>query len=810
MSLPILLLLVAGLLTVISLVQRLAGRLTLPASILFALVGIVIGTLARGVVDLPVSSGTFLYVFLPALLFQSSLTVDVKRLIDDAAPILLLAVVAVLVAALLIGVAMYPLAGLSLTACLLLGSMVATTDSVAVIAIFRDVGAPARLSRLVEGESLLNDAAAIVLFTVLLDLMLGGAGTSVGGATVSFLRTFLGGVAAGYLGARAVVALLSWLQDLRLAQVTLTLALPYLVYIIGERGLGVSGVVAAVTAGLVMSAIGPPRIAPRDWQFLNDVWEQLGYWASSLIFVLAALLVPRLLVDVGWHDAALLGMLLLSALAARALVLFVFLPVLHALKLSARVGLRYNIVILWGGLRGAITLALALAVTEDARISPEVQRFIAVQATGLTLFTLLISGLTLRPLIRWLGLDRLSALDQALRAHVLGLSRARVAETVRRIGQQYRFPGPLVDGVASQLVAPSPSGLPAAAFSALSTEEDQLRLGIEALCQREREVVLEHFDARTISGRTVEELVQGVSRLLDRVRARGPDQYLAASAEIVDFSRRFRLAHFLHRRFQFDRPLVERVATRFERLLVSRLVLESLDGHISDTIAPLVGDRVAPRLHELLADRLAMTTAALDALGAQYPAYAARLAQRFLQRVAIRHEDMAYKALFAERVIGPELFGALSRDLQVARQAAEQQPQLDLGLETRGLLARVPLFAGLSDYDLELLARRLRPRLAVPGERLIARGEDGDAMFFISSGTVEIETPHGVTRLEAGEFFGEMALVLHVPRQADATARTYCQLLVLALRDFDQLAARHRAIREHIDRVASDRSAMNR
>jgi monovalent cation:H+ antiporter, CPA1 family len=258
LSLPILLLLVAGLLTVISLVQRLAARLTLPASILFAIVGIVIGTLARGVVDLPVSSGTFLYVFLPALLFQSSLTVDVKRLIDDAAPILLLAVVAVLVAAFVIGLALVPLAGVSLTACLLLGSMVATTDSVAVIAIFRDVGAPARLCRLVEGESLLNDAAAIVLFTVLLDLLLGGAGSSVGGATLSFLRTFLGGIAAGYLGAHVVVALLSWLQDLRLAQVTLTLALPYLVYIIGERGLGVSGVVAAVTAGLVMSAVGPP------------------------------------------------------------------------------------------------------------------------------------------------------------------------------------------------------------------------------------------------------------------------------------------------------------------------------------------------------------------------------------------------------------------------------------------------------------------------------------------------------------------------------------------------------------------------
>jgi monovalent cation:H+ antiporter, CPA1 family len=393
---------------------------------------------------------------------------------------------------------------------------------------------------------------------------------------------------------------------------------------------------------------------------------------------------------------------------------------------------------------------------------------------------------------------------------VLGLSRSRVADTVRRIGRQYRFPEPLVSGVADQLVAPpAATASTPAAYAALATDQDQLRLGIEALCQREREIVLEHFDARTISGRTVEELVRGVGRLLDRVRARGPDLYLVASAEIVDFSREFRLAHFLHRRFQIDRPLVDRLAVRFERLLVSRLVLESLDGHIGETVAPLVGPAIASRLRQLLAARLAMTTAALDALGAQYPAYATRLAQRFLQRVAIRHGDMAYKALFAERVIGPELYGALSRELQVSRQIADERPQLDLGLETRALLARVPLFAGLSDRDLAPLARHLRPRLAVPGERLIERGEDGDAMFFISSGTVEIETSRTTTMLSAGDFFGEMALVLHVPRQADATARTYCQLLVLDRKDFDGLAARHHAIRAHIDRVAEDRSAMN-
>jgi len=204
-----------------------------------------------------------------------------------------------------------------------------------------------------------------------------------------------------------------------------------------------------------------------------------------------------------------------------------------------------------------------------------------------------------------------------------------------------------------------------------------------------------------------------------------------------------------------------------------------------------------------------MTTAALDALAAQYPAYAARLNERVLQRVAIRQEDLAYRTLFAARVIGPELYSALSRDVQAFRGAAEERPRFDLGLEARALLARVPLLAGLPERDLDALSRRLRPRLAVPGERIIERGDEGDAMYFIASGTVEIAAAHGEATLTAGAFFGEMALVLQVPRQADATAATYCQLLVLSRRDFEHLTAGNAALRAQIDRVAAERSAEN-
>jgi len=184
------LLVVAGLLLVVGLSQPLAVRIGLPPSVVLAAAGMGIGAFpalsvqlglsesvdaAAGLfAKLPVSSVTFIYVFLPLLVFEAGIATDVRRTIEDAAAILLLAVVATIITTAVIGFALWPFAPIPIVVCLLLGSVVATTDPAAVIAIFRDVGAPARLTRLVEGEALLNDAAAIALFVVLLGMIVAG------------------------------------------------------------------------------------------------------------------------------------------------------------------------------------------------------------------------------------------------------------------------------------------------------------------------------------------------------------------------------------------------------------------------------------------------------------------------------------------------------------------------------------------------------------------------------------------------------------------------------------------------------------
>src|SRR5271157_5887994 len=443
----------SGLLVVVALSQPLAGRLRLSPVVLLAVIAAAIGA-ASGVLlnsqlsprvgeavtlfaNLPLGSETFIYVFLPLLVFEAAFTSDVRRIIEDAAPILMLAVVATVITAVIVGLALWPFAGMSLVVCLLLGAVISTTDPAAVIALFRDVGAPARLTRLVAGESLLNDAAAIVLYAVLLGIIVSGRRPVIGSGALEFVLSFIGGGALGVIAGRAFLQIIPWLRDDRLAEGTLTVALAYLAFIAAERLFNVSGVVAVLASGMTVGAFGRTRIAPDNWAFLADLWEQIAFWAHSLVFLLASIVVPRLLFDVRLRDLVLLAALIVSAFVARLAVLFVLLPTLSLARLTQPISTVYKLAIAWGGLRGALTLVLALGVTENPVLPLEVRRFVAVLATGLVLFTLLVNGTTLRAVIHLLGLDRLSPVDRLLRDRVLELSYADTSEMIAKTAKEH-------------------------------------------------------------------------------------------------------------------------------------------------------------------------------------------------------------------------------------------------------------------------------------------------------------------------------------------------------------------------------------
>jgi CPA1 family monovalent cation:H+ antiporter len=269
----------------------------------------------------------------------------------------------------------------------------------------------------------------------------------------------------------------------------------------------------------------------------------------------------------------------------------------------------------------------------------------------------------------------------------------------------------------------------------------------------------------------------------------------------------FHIAYFLYRRFGIVWPLADRLAERLEILLVTRFAIERLTQFIDQKVATLFGAPIAAEVRVVVGLRQQAIASALDALRRQYPDYLAELEVRFLRQSTLHHEMVRYQSLFEEGLISLEIYDDLKRNTQGAR--AAERPRFDIGLNTHRLVKQLDLLAGLDERQLESVCRLLRPRFAVPQERIIRKGERGDAVYFIVSGAVEVVLPERDVRLGSGEFFGELALLSGRSRQADVMALTYCQFLVLRRADFELFMKANPEARNTILRVAEARRMIN-
>ncbi len=813
---------VAALFIVISLSEPLADRTRLPYTVVLALLGTLIGSAAiylvdhgRNLLELPLAiqvfdfsirANVFLYVLLPTLLFQVALGLNLRRMADDWVPILVMAVLAVVVATFVIGFALTPFTTLPLVACLLLGSIVATTDPSAVVSIFRNIAAPQRLTRIVEGESLLNDAAAIALFGFFLTfVMLGVPNPTLRDALVDFPLLVVGGVGTGWVLARTCMPLFTWLGRFPLAQISLSVALPYVTYLVADQLLEVSGVIAVVVAGMTLNFMAPGRLSPAAWTYLREVWNVLAHWAGALIFLLAALLIPRLLGDARLYDLFLVGVVVAAALAARMFMLWGVLPMLTAMRLSPRVEPPYRAAILWGGLRGAVTLALALAVTENLRVTADIKREVGILATGFTLFTLLVQGTTLRWVISLLGLDRLSRLDRALSNQVIAVALENVREEVSNTAKRHELTREIVRSEAKRFAERLDSAMATAENADEIPDRDRITLGLVALAGRERDMILEAFREQLISARLAEQMISDADRLIERTRAGGRDEYRASGRLSLGRGRWYRTAILMHNRVGLSHLLARLTADRFEILLNQRLILRDLHGYIDSKIRRIHGRRVADLLHEQLKRREDETQSALDGMRLQYPGYAEEVERRFLRRTSLRFEEREYDVLYQDGLIGRELHISLKQQIAGKRKLAEARPALDLAVQKDELVRQFPLFADMDDRARRRLARELRARYVQPGETLMRKGEIPREVCFIASGAIELETAGQKHRLGRGEMFGQLAILNRQVRRTQATAISHSTLLVLDEIRFRRLIDRNEALRMAVYESAEKR-----
>ncbi len=816
----------SGLLGLAVLMYPASHRLNIPYTVLLAVTGCLLGFFADWGVNLPhagllsdflmsldsfsISSDAVLFIFLPVLVFEAALGIDAHRLLDDIGAILLLAVIGLLISAFLVGYALHWVSGISLIVCLLLGAIVSATDPVAVMAIFKDLQAPKRLSVLVEGESLFNDATAIVLFGILAAMLLGNSNADIVSGVHSFLKVFLLGIFVGLALGYGFCSILSRMGKYPLVQITLTLTLAYFSFILAEHYLHVSGVMAVVGAALVVGSFGHATLAPETWKKLHDNWDHFAFWANSIIFVLVGMLVPKILGSITWEETRLLGVVILAAFGARALVLFGVLPLFEKNNSTANISLAYKGVMLWGGLRGAVSLALALSIMENASFTSETQRVIGVLVTGFVLFTLLVNATTIGAVLTLFGLDRLDPIDQIIRNRALKHALNKIQTSLKNKAQSHNIKMQLSNDILQHYQADEKAVDCLLAGSENLSEDDWLRVGLIDLCALEKAEYLEQFEEGFISTYIVRRLLVQVEDMRDGLQTENAKEgYLKSFEKFLRFNWRFHFALTLHRKFGYSKGLSMHLADRFEILLSNQTVMKEKLLPALPKMETLFGKNVAKLLQDFIERRLKKTEQALHMLELQYPDYFIMLQKRYLTHVAIRLEEADYEQLLKETVISGEVYKNLLEDLETRNGKPQPRPTLDLNLQPEKLVRQVALFSKLPKDRINNISRLLKPLLVVPDEIIVEKGEIGHAMYFISSGCVEVDVAPIPIRLGSGDFFGEIALLKHHPRIFSVKALGYCDLLVLSDSDLNHFLDDNPELRKTVSETADKRIELN-
>lgn len=366
----------------------------LPYTLALLLLGLALGIFNVAPI-LSLSSDVILLLFLPPLLFEAAFVLDLDLLWSRRRGVLILAFIGVVLATAVGGIIVYGSGTLPWTVALLFGAMVAATDPVAVLAVFRQLGVDKRLAVLLEGESLFNDGTALVLFTGLLATVT--SGFHPGSTALSFVWSIVGGAGVGLIVGAVGYFFLTRARE-HLTEMLVSVAVAYGAFLAADE-LAASGVLATLAAGMALGRIGRTRegLLSRGVAPLVELWAFLAFLANAALFLEMGITVRA--ADLLDHRMAVMWGIV-AAVAGRAAVSYLLGPLLS--WLGNTVSLKEQHILFWGGLRGAVALAAALSLPQGF---PHQDDLLAM-TYGAVLFTLLVQGLTITPFVRLLGLER--------------------------------------------------------------------------------------------------------------------------------------------------------------------------------------------------------------------------------------------------------------------------------------------------------------------------------------------------------------------------------------------------------------------
>jgi len=799
-------------------VSAFTQRVKIPFTVALVLVGIALRQMAEHgpaflapVVEQQISPDVILFVFLPTIIFESAFNLDVRQLRQNLLPTLTLAVPGLAISTGIIGGLVWWATPFDLPAALLLGAILSATDPVAVISLFKNLGVPQRLSILVEGESLFNDATAIVAARILVGVVAGGyvlTPETAMGSAVEFFVVFLGGAVVGWILAVIFGGVLGRVHGDAFIETSLTTVLAYLSFIVAEAGFHLSGVMATVAAGLTMGSWGRAKISASVAGYIEHFWEYMAHLANALIFLYVGLRV-----DLGalYGSLEILGWVIAAMLISRAAVVFGLVPLVGKLPGSQPVGRPYQAVMYWGGLRGAIALAIVLSLEDFAHA----ETFVAL-VTGAVLFTLVVQALTIETLVRRLGLDQPPLADQFGRAEGLLAAKQGALARIPELSKGGLFSARIADELDHELEGEMKTlraELEELHYRELDSEEERHLIYARAFAA-ERNIYYELFSGGHLSERAYRDLCHAIGVEADAARHGHP-----MSEDPLDFrrGRPFRDAAFrlFDRVFGFtgwpERARLTYIAHEYEeawgRYQACTRILGGLETIVfADSANPGIVAEVRRRY-----GRWQVTAREqIDNTAEQFPEFVNVMQERLARRLLVQVETDIINGEARSGSIPAGVRDSVVNELSREIRELAREDVAGLRLDPTELLRKVPFFADTPEDEFLRVASALRQRTIPAGTDIIRQGEGGATLYLIARGVVRVSRgheakEHDLATLMAGDFFGEMALLHGAPRTATCRAVSPCAVYELRRRDFERVAEACPAIQAALEEADRER-----
>jgi CPA1 family monovalent cation:H+ antiporter len=434
-------------LTVAVLVAYAATQLRIPYTIAMVLVGLGVSVLHLSQqlhITIELEPDLILLIFLPGLLFEASYHIDLTLLRANLRSILLLAIPGVLISTVIVGLIVNVGLSLPLGVALLFGVMISATDPVAVVALFKDLGVEKRLSIIVEGESLFNDGVAIVGYSILVGVAAGTSTFSIGDTAVNFVATVAGGATLGLVLGFVFAELMKRTEN-PLIDIALTVILAYGTYLLADESLHglVSPVIAVVVAGIVVGNYGTRgRHSATSTTMIVTFWEFVVFLINSAIFLLIGLEVEG---DLLMANIGPVALAIGAVMVARAIVVYGLRLVIN--RRATAIPLKWSHVMFWGGMRGAVSIALVLSLP----LAIEGRPALVALVFGCVLFSVIVQGLTIRPLLNRLGLTRRSEKQREFEKALARIAAAEASSNaLERMRDEHLLSKPIADRLQSR------------------------------------------------------------------------------------------------------------------------------------------------------------------------------------------------------------------------------------------------------------------------------------------------------------------------------------------------------------------------